>query len=115
MSRKFKIFDHMKKSIAIIGAIFIACLMLVSCGGSEIGKDAKKLALLQCEARKEIAKVTQDAALAGTLSATTTLEVSKKWMEKEKPVIEEMAAKYTTKEDKQKFANALEKALQDCK
>jgi len=104
----------MRKSLTIIGFLFIACVMLESCGGSEIEKDAKKLAVLQCEARKEIAKVTQEAALAGTLSASTTAEVSKKWLEKEQPIILEMEAKYTSDKDKQKFAEALEKALEDC-
>ena len=105
----------MKKLFTIFGTLLFFTLILSSCGSSQIDKDAKKLAELQCEARKAIAKVTLDAASSGNLSANAITEEGLKWAEKEKPILQEIEAKYTSDSDKKKFAEALEKALQDCK
>ena len=42
----------MKKIMSIFGAVLFASLILTSCGGNSIEKDAKKYAELMCKSQK---------------------------------------------------------------
>ena len=99
---------NMKKILTIFGALFLAAFILTSCGNnSGIEKDAKKVAELQCKAQKLMKE-----AASGDMSLMTE---STKIVEEAAQLSKEMEGKYTSDSDKKKFAEALLKAMGDCK
>jgi len=97
----------MKNKMTIFGAMFIASVILTSCGGGSIESDAKKVADLQCKAQQLMKKATS-----GDMSVITE---STKLMSDAAALSKEMEGKYTSDSDKKKFAEALLKAMGDCK
>jgi hypothetical protein len=80
--------------------------MLLSCGGS-IESDAKKVAKLTCEA--------QTLALEAMSGDTSLAKKSQKLIEKATELKREMEQKYTSAEDREKFAKALMNEAGNCK
>ena len=101
----------MKKLMTIFGAMFIASVILTSCGGNSIESDAKKYAELMCKAQK-LATEGATKAAAGDMSAMTE---STKLMTEATTLATEMQGKYKDASDYQKFSAAYLKALADCK
>ena len=97
----------MKQILTNFGAIAIALFIFTSCGSSSVESDAKKVAALQCEAQELMQK-----AASGDMDL---LEKSSKLATEAATLSNEMQGKYTSDADKQKFAEALLKALNDCK
>jgi hypothetical protein len=96
----------MKKVMTIFGAILFASVILTSCGGGSIEKDAKKVAELQCKAQELIQKATS-----GDMSV---MEESTKLASEAATLSKEMEEKYTSDSDKKKFAEALLKEMGNC-
>lgn len=88
----------MKKSITILG-VFL--LMLTSCTTS-MESDADKLAKLQCKSYALLEKLGKGEA---NMEESTALSAEMELFDKD------MKAKYTSKEDKQKFEEACLKAV----
>ena len=83
-------------------------VILTSCDGANgIEKDAKKVADLQCKAQKLLLK-----AASGDVSI---IAESTKLAGEAATLSKEMETKYTLETDKQKFAEALLKEMQDCR
>lgn len=97
----------MKKLFAFLVALLFVSIILSSCNSSQIEKDAKKLAELNCE----IQKIAQKAAT-GDMSVMTE---GKDLADKAAALRGELEKKYTSDSDKRKFAEALVKDMQDCK
>jgi hypothetical protein len=97
----------MKKVMTIFGAMLFASFILTSCGGGSIDSDAKKVADLQCKAQQLMQKATS-----GDMSVMTE---STKLASDAAALSKEMEGKYTSDSDKQKFAEALLKAMGNCK
>ena len=96
----------MKKLMTISGAMMIASIILTSCGGGSIESDAKKVAELQCKAKKLMQKATS-----GDMSV---MEESTKLASEATTLSKEMEGKYTSDSDKEKFAKALLKEMGNC-
>lgn len=94
------------KTTTVLAIILLATLIFASCS-SGVESDAQKVAKLQCKAQQLATK-----ALSGDASA---MEESKNLMNEAAALSKEMNEKYTTPEDKQKFAEALTKAAGNCK
>jgi hypothetical protein len=101
----------MKKLMTIFGAMFIASVILTSCGGNSIESDAKKYAELMCKAQKLATEGAAKAA-AGDMSAITE---STKLASEAASLANEMQGKYKDAADYQKFTTAYLKAMGDCK
>jgi hypothetical protein len=99
------------KIMSIFGAVLFASLILTSCGGNSIEKDAKKYAELMCKSQKLAAEGASKAA-AGDMSAITE---SAKLVSEAGAFAQEMEGKYKDAADYQKFTDAYLKALGDCK
>ena len=97
--------------MTIFGAMFIASVILTSCGGNSIESDAKKFAELMCKAQKLVTEGAAKAA-AGDMSAMTE---STKLMTEATSLATEMQGKYKDASDYQKFSAAYLKSLADCK
>ena len=97
--------------MTIGGAILFASLILTSCGGNSIERDAKKYAELMCKAQKLAIEGAEKAA-AGDMSAMTE---NTKLMTEATSLATEMQGKYKDASDYQKFSAAYLKALADCK
>ena len=93
--------------MTFFGVVLISSFLLISCGGSSIESDAKKVAELQCKAQK----LMQEAA-SGDMSVT---EEGTKLKEELKTLSKEMKEKYTSESDMKKFAEALLKEMGNCK
>ena len=94
------------KTTTVLATILLTSLIFTSCSSGVEG-DAQKVAKLQCKAQQLATK-----ALSGDASA---MEESKNLMNEAAALSEEMNEKYTSIEDKQKFAEALAKAAGNCK
>ena len=90
----------MKKITQIITVITFALVTLSSCSSS-IESDAQKVADIQCKVQKLI-------------NNPSALEKSQKLMNEIKVLTQKMQGKYSSFEDKQKFAEALSKAKANC-
>lgn len=90
----------MKKTFGLLAI----ALMLASCGGIE--SDAKRVAELSCESQKLSQKMSE-----GDISVMTE---GAKIMVELKELKEKVDSKYTSDEDKQKFEEAVEKAMLEC-
>ena len=97
--------------MTIFGAMFIASVILTSCGGNSVESDAKKLAELDCKAQKWATEGAAKAAV-GDMSAITE---STKLASEAASLAQEMQGKYKDAADYQKFTAAYSKALRDCK
>ena len=95
----------------IFGAMFIASVILTSCGGNSVESDAKKYAELDCKAQKWAIEGAAKAA-AGNMSAITE---STKLASEAATIAQEMQGKYKDAADYQKFTAAYSKAMRDCK
>lgn len=88
--------------------VFVAIsLLMASCGGGSIESDAKKLADLQCKAQKLIEKSAD-----GDMGV---IEESTKLTQEAAELTRELEGKYSSDSDKKKLAEALLKAMGDCK
>ena len=101
----------MKKLMIIFGAMFIASVILTSCGSNSVESDAKKYAELMCKAQK-LATEGATKAVAGDVSAITE---STKLASEAATIAQEMQGKYKDAADYQKFTAAYSKAMRDCK
>ena len=97
----------MKKVVTNFGVMLFASLIMTSCGSGSIESDAKKVAELQCKAQQLMKKATS-----GDMSV---IEESSKLTSEAATLSKEMEGKYTSDSDKKKFAEALLKAMGDCK
>lgn len=95
----------MKKVKKFASVLIITSFGLFGCSTS-IESDAKEVANLQCEAQQLMTK-----AATGDLSV---ISESTALMTKATELTNKMESKYTTIEDKTKFAEALLKALSNC-
>ena len=95
----------------IFGAMFIASVILTSCGSNSVESDAKKYAELMCKAQKLATEGAAKAA-AGDMSAITE---STKLASEAASLAQEMQGKYKDAADYQKFSAAYLKAMGDCK
>ncbi len=100
----------MKKLMTIFGAMFIASVILTSCGGGSIQSDAKKVAELECKAQKLMQKATSY-----DTYDMSVMEESTKLASEAANLSKEMEGKYTSDSDKKKFAEALLKEMGNCK
>jgi len=95
----------MKKTMLF--AVALVSFFMVSCGSS-IESDAQKIVDLQCKAQK-----LQKNATAGDVSV---IKESAEIIEEVQALVLEFQEKYKSKEDEEKFKEALEKAMKnmDC-
>ena len=93
--------------MTFFGVVLISSFLLISCGGSSIESDAKKVAELQCKAQKLMQKATS-----GDMSV---IEERTKLTSEAAALSKEIEAKYTSDSDKKKFAEALLKEMGNCK
>ncbi len=96
--------------MTIFGAMFIASVILTSCGSNSIESDAKKYAELMCKAQKLATEGAAKAA-AGDMSAMTE---STKLITEATSLATEMHGKYKDASDSQKFSAAYLKAFAEC-
>ena len=97
--------------MTIFGAMFIASVILTSCGSNSVESDAKKYAELDCKAQKWAIEGAAKAA-AGNMSAITE---STKLASEAASLLQEIQGKYNDKADYRKFTVAYLKAMGDCK
>jgi major membrane immunogen (membrane-anchored lipoprotein) len=96
----------MKKLMTIFGAILFASVILTSCGGDSIEKDAKKAAEFQCKSIELAQK-----AKSGDMSV---MAESAKLATEFATFRAEMKEKYTSEADQKKFEEALLKETANC-
>jgi hypothetical protein len=97
----------MTKKLTLAGVFVAISLFMASCGGGSIESDAKKLAELQCKAQKLIEKSAD-----GDMGV---IEESTKLTKEAAELTRELEGKYSSDSDKKKLAEALLKAMGDCK
>ncbi len=97
--------------MTIFGAMFIASVILTSCGDNSIESDAKKYAELICKVQK---LATEGAAKTATGDMSAMTETAK-LMTEANSLATEMKDKYKDASDYQKFSAAYMKAFADCK
>ncbi len=97
----------MKKVTTFFGALIFASIIFTSCGGNSIESDAKRLAEFQCKTQKLMVKAT-----AGDMSVMTEMT---KLSNESAALSKELEGKYTSDSDKQKLAEAILKAMGNCK
>jgi CRISPR/Cas system CMR subunit Cmr4 (Cas7 group RAMP superfamily) len=96
------------KTLALRARVFLLAFVLVTygCSNNSIEKDAKKVADLQCRAQKLIKNATED---------ISVLEESQKIIQEAYALEKELKDKYKSDTEKEKFARALAKELENCK
>jgi hypothetical protein len=97
----------MKRRRRFFGAILFALAIIISCGGSSVESDAKKVAELQCKSEKILQKATS--------VDISIMEESAKLASEAASLSKKMERKYTSDSDKKKFAEALLKEMSNCK
>ena len=93
--------------MTILGATLFASLILISCNGGSIESDAKKIADVQCRSKQLMQK-----AIMGDMSE---MAESSKLASESIALSKQIEGKYTSDSDKKKFAEALLKAMGNCK
>jgi hypothetical protein len=97
----------MKPKFLLFPSLIFVALLVVSCSKNTIDADAKRIGDLTCKSMQLMKK-----ALTGDESV---LAESQKLSQEAEALKTELEAKYTSDSDKTKLAEAIAKAMNDCK